>query len=467
MRAAAGAAGVPRRRDGREMDGVASGLRVLMTGGGTGGHLFPGLAVAGELRRRRPAARIVFAGTGRGAEASTVREHGFEHVLIRSAGLKGTSWRKRVRGLSVLPLSAWDAWRVIDRVAPQLVIGLGGYSAGAVVLLAALRRIPTMVLEQNVTPGVTNRLLARVVSAAAVSYDATLPQFRGKGFVAGNPVRAEFFEPASAPGGASAARERAPDEPLDGGDAPAAAPGGASVARDRAPDESLDGGDASAAVPGGASVVRDRAPDESLDGGDASAAAPAGASAAPLPRSVRLLVLGGSQGAHAINAAMMAAAPALAGSDLRIAVTHQTGERDREQVQEAYGRAGVPARVAPFFREVADLMRGADVVVSRAGATTLAELAAAGRPSVLVPLPGAADGHQQANAEVLADRGAAEVLPQDGLSGERLAARVLALAADDERRRRMGAAAKTLAKPRAVSIIVDRAERLIGAQDDA
>lgn len=419
MRAAAGAAGVPRRRDGREMDGVASGFRVLMTGGGTGGHLFPGLAVAGELRRRRPAARIVFAGTGRGAEASTVREHGFEHVLIRSAGLKGTSWRKRVRGLSVLPLSAWDAWRVIDRVAPQLVIGLGGYSAGAVVLLAALRRIPTMVLEQNVTPGVTNRLLARVVSAAAVSYDATLPQFRGKGFVAGNPVRAEFFEPAPA------------------------------------------------AAPGGASVVRERTPDEPLDGVDASAAPPAGASAAPLPRSVRLLVLGGSQGAHAINAAMMAAAPALAGSDLRIAVTHQTGERDREQVQEAYGRAGVPARVAPFFREVADLMRGADIVVSRAGATTLAELAAAGRPSVLVPLPGAADGHQQANAEVLADRGAAEVLSQDGLSGERLAARVLALAADDERRRRMGAAARTLARPRAVSIIVDRAERLIGAQDDA
>ena len=463
MRAAAGAADVPRRRDGREMAGVTSGLRVLMTGGGTGGHLFPGLAVAGELRRRRPAARIVFAGTGRGAEASTVREHGFEHVLIRSAGLKGTSWRKRIRGLSVLPLSAWDAWRVIDRVAPQLVIGLGGYSAGAVVLLAALRRIPTMVLEQNVTPGVTNRLLARVVSAAAVSYDATLPQFRGKGFVAGNPVRAEFFEPApaSAPGGASVARERAPDEPLDGGDVSAAVPGRASFVQERAP---LDGGDASASAPAGTSFVRERAP---LDGGDAPAAVPAEAAAAPLPRSVRLLVLGGSQGAHAINAAMMAAAPALAGSDLRIAVTHQTGERDREQVQEAYVRAGVPARVAPFFREVADLMRGADVVVSRAGATTLAELAAAGRPSVLVPLPGAADGHQQANAEVLADRGAAEVLSQDGLSGERLAARVLALAADDERRRRMGAAARTLARPQAVSIIVDRAERLIGAQDDA
>ena len=396
MRASARAAGdaVPRRRDAREVDGVTAGLRVLMSGGGTGGHLHPGIAVAGELRRRRPAARIVFAGTGRGGEAATVREQGFEHVPIRSAGLKGTSRRQRLRGLSLLPVSAWDAWRVLDRVDPQLVIGLGGYSAGAVVLLAALRRIPTMVLEQNVTPGVTNRLLARVVSAAAVSWDATLPQFRGKGFVAGNPVRSEFLAP-----------------------------------------------DPAEEVPG--------------------------ASAAPHPRPVRLLVLGGSQGAHAVNMAMSAAAPVLAGSGVPIAVTHQTGERDREPVREAYVRAGLPARVAPFFREVADLMRAADIVISRAGATTLAELAASGRPSVLVPLPGAADGHQQANAEVLAARGAAEVLPQDGLSGEVLAARVLALAADGDRRRRMAAAARSLAKPRAVSVIVDRAERLIGEKNDA
>ncbi len=362
-----------------------SGPCVLMSGGGTGGHLYPGIAVAREIRRRRPGARIVFAGTGRGAEATTVNDQGFEHVLIRSAGLKGTSWPARVRGFSLLPVSAWDAWRVIDRVDPRLVIGLGGYSAGAVVLLAALRRIPTMVLEQNVTPGITNRLLAPVVSAAAVSHDATLPRFRAKGFVAGNPVRPEFFEPA-----------------------PPQAPG-------------------------------------------------------PL----RLLVIGGSQGAHAINVAMAAAAPVLAGSGVPIAVTHQTGRRDQDLVQEAYSRAGLSARVAPFFQEMADVMRRADVVVSRAGATTLAELAASGRPSVLVPLPGAADGHQQANADVLAERGAAEVLPQAGLSGEALAARVLALAADAARRGRMAAAARDLARPRAVSIIVDRAEGLIGEAKSA
>ena len=368
-----------------------SGPCVLMSGGGTGGHLYPGIAVAREIRRRRPGARIVFAGTGRGAEARTVGDQGFEHVPIRSAGLKGTSWPARVRGFSLLPVSAWDAWRVIGRVDPDLVIGLGGYSAGAVVLLAALRRIPTMVLEQNVKPGITNRLLAPVVSAAAVSHDATLPQFRGKGFVAGNPVRTEFFE-------------------------------------------------------------------------TAASAMPA---ATPTPRPLHLLVLGGSQGAHAINVAMTAAAPVLAGSGVPLAVTHQTGPRDQNLVREAYIRAGVSARVAPFFEEMADLMRRADVVVSRAGATTLAELAASGRPSLLVPLPGAADGHQQANAEVLAERGAAEVLPESGLSGERLAARVLALAGDDERRRRMAAAARTLARPRAVSVIADRAEGLIGEASGA
>ena len=369
-----------------------SGPCVLMSGGGTGGHLYPGIAVARELRRRRPGARIVFAGTGRGAEARTVHDQGFEHVLIRSAGLKGTSWPARVRGFSLLPVSAWDAWRLLGRVGPDLVIGLGGYSAGAVVLLAALRRIPTMVLEQNVKPGITNRLLAPVVSAAAVSHDATLPQFRGKGFVAGNPVRPEFFEPT------------------------------------------------------------------------ACAAPPA---ASPTPRPLHVLVLGGSQGAHAINVAMTAAAPVLAAPGVALAVTHQTVPRDQSLVQEAYVRAGVPARVAPFFQEMADIMRRADVVVSRAGATTLAELAASGRPSLLVPLPGAADGHQQANAEVLAERGAAEVLPEAGLSGERLAARVLALAGDDERRRRMAAAARTLARPRAVSVIVDRAEDLIGEASGA
>ncbi len=352
---------------------------VLLCGAGTGGHLYPGIAVAQELRRRRPTARVVFAGTGRALEMREVGRHGFEHERVRSAGLKRKSVGALARGLALLPLSAWDAWRVLSRVRPDLVIGLGGYSSGAVVLLAACRRTPTLVLEQNALPGVTNRLLARVVTAAAVSHDVALPYFRGKAFVSGNPVRAGFA--ASAPKSTPGAR-------------------------------------------------------------------------------VHLLVIGGSQGAHAINVAMIGAARSFAARADTLAVTHQTGEQDWQEVRQAYDRAGLVARVEPFFQDMVELMGDADVVVCRAGATTLAELAAMGRPALLVPLPGAADGHQRVNAEVLARDGAAELLPQEELTGETLAARVLALVRDEARRHRMAAAARALATPDAARLIVDRVEQL-------
>ncbi len=352
-----------------------------MSGGGTGGHLYPGIAVAQELCRRHPRARIVFAGTGRGVERQTVRASGYEHVLVRSAGLKGKSLLARIRGISVLPASAWDAWRIVVGVAPQLVVGLGGYSAGAVTMVAACRGIPTLLLEQNALPGLTNRLLARIATAAAVSYDMTVEHFRGKGFVAGNPVRKEFWR-----------------------------------------------------------TTPQRTPEAG----------------------VHLLVLGGSQGAHAINAAMIAAAPGLARSACPLMVTHQTGARDIQAVQRAYAEAGVAARVETYLEEMAVAMGEADFVVSRAGATTLAELAAVGRGGLLVPLPGAADGHQSVNAEVLVRAGAAELLPQEALTGESMAARILALAGDPARYREMGVAARGLGRPDAVKVIVDRGEQLMG-----
>ena len=355
--------------------------RVLMSGAGTGGHLYPGIAGAQEIRRRHPRSEVVFAGTGRDLEVRALDRLGFDLVRVHSAGLKGKSADGLVRGFSTLPLSAWDAWRVITRVAPQVVIGLGGYSSGAVVLIAALRRIPTLVLEQNAQPGITNRLLAPVVTAAAVSHDVALRHFRGKGFVSGNPVRAEFFEPAP-------------------------------------------------------QAIAQRA-------------------------EVHLLVLGGSQGAHAINVAMMAAAPILAGATVPVVVTHQTGERDHGAVRRVYAEAGLTARVEPFLDRMADAMRDADVVVCRAGATTLAEIAAVGRVALLLPLPGAADGHQRLNADVLVRAGAADVVPQVDLTGTLLAERLLQLAGDGARRRRMAAAALALARPDAARVIVDRAERLM------
>jgi UDP-N-acetylglucosamine--N-acetylmuramyl-(pentapeptide) pyrophosphoryl-undecaprenol N-acetylglucosamine transferase len=358
-------------------------LRVVIAGGGTGGHLYPGIAVARELLRRSPESRVTFAGTARGIEARVLPRDGFELDLLRSTGLKGTSAAGWLRGAALLPLSALDAWRIVSRRAPDVVIGVGGYSSGPVVLVAALRRIPTMLLEQNAVPGVTNRTLAPVVQAAAVTFESTVTYFGRRGFVTGNPVRPEFLASGGAP--------------------------------------------------------------------DQRRAGPA-----------RILIFGGSQGAHAINVAMVEAAPRLAARPGRVAITHQTGERDLELVRDGYRRAGLEARVEPFLFTMDREMTAADVVVCRAGATTIAELTAAGRPAVFIPLPTAADDHQRRNAEVLVAAGAAELIEQKDLTGERLAGRILALAEDDERRRAMAAAARRLARPDAARAIVDRVFELAG-----
>ena len=363
-------------------------ISLLIAGGGTGGHLYPGIAVARELQSRDPSARVTFVGTASGIEARVIPREQLPLELIRSAGLKGKSLRSLLRGLALLPLSALDAWRVLSRVRPSVVIGVGGYSSGPVVALAALRGIPTLLMEQNAMPGVTNRLLARVVGAAAVTYEESLRYFGGKAFVSGNPVRREFFE-----------QER----------------------RQGAP-ENQGGYDQHGTPPGAA----------------------------------RVLVFGGSQGAHAINVAMVEAAPRLAAAPLRPAITHQTGERDLEMVRDGYRRAGLAARVEPFLYAMHDEMRAADVVICRAGATTLAELAASGRPAILIPLPTATDDHQRKNALALVGKGAAEMVEQRDLTGERLAAAIVALGTDAARRRQMGAAARGIARADAARVIVDR-----------
>jgi UDP-N-acetylglucosamine--N-acetylmuramyl-(pentapeptide) pyrophosphoryl-undecaprenol N-acetylglucosamine transferase len=364
-----------------------AGLTVVIAGGGTGGHLYPGIAVAREIQRRVPGARVSFAGTARGLEARIVPREGFELDLIRAAGLKGKSIGALLRGALLVPAGLWDAWRLIGRRGPDVVIGVGGYSSGPVVLAAAIRRIPTLVLEQNAVPGLTNRLLAPVVRAAAVTYAQTLSFFGRRGFVTGNPVRNEFFETANL-------------EPRPSNFAESQAP--------------------------------------------------------------RVLVLGGSQGAHAINMAMVAAAPGLVRGVAGLEVVHQTGERDLAAVREEYRRAGVAARAESFFDAVAREMTSADLVICRAGATTLAELAAAGRPAVLIPFPAATDDHQKKNARVLADAGAAVLIEERELSPERLRGEAMAILADESRRRAMGTAMHGFARPDAAARIVDRVVGLAG-----
>jgi len=353
-------------------------VSVLIAGGGTGGHLYPGIAVARALLARVPNAQVTFVGTATGIESRVVPREGFALDVIRSAGLKGKSLPSLARGLALLPASALDAWRVLSRRRPSVVIGVGGYSSGPVVALAALRRIPTLLMEQNAVPGLTNRLLASLVSAAAVTYEASLATFRGKAFVAGNPVRPEFFR-------------------------------GEAYAEHSSP-----------------------------------------------PGAARVLVFGGSQGAHAINVAMVEAAPRLAAAAPAVAITHQSGERDLEMVRDGYRRAGLEARVEPFLFAMDREMNAADLVVCRSGATTLAELTASARPSILIPFPGATDDHQRKNAEALASVGAATLIDQRELTGERLAREIVSLAGNDVERRRMSEAAAGMARPNAAAVIVDK-----------
>lgn len=361
------------------------GIRVVIAGGGTGGHLYPGLAVASALVQLEARVSVSFAGTVRGLEARIVPASGFALDVIRSAGLKGQSAGALARGLGMLPLSAWDAWRVVSTRRPHVVIGVGGYSSGPIVACAALRGIPTIVLEQNAMPGLTNRLLARLVDAAAVTYEAALPFFGGKGFVSGNPVRASF----------RATREAGPS------------------AR------------------------------ESHD---------THASGRP-----RLLVFGGSQGAHAINVAVAAALPKLRRAFPSSWITHQTGAADLDAMRAAHREAGGEGRVEAFMTDLDREMRLADLVVCRAGATTLAELAVAGKAALLVPLPTATDDHQRKNAAALAGRGAASVLDQRELTPERLVAEVCGLLGDRVRRDGLGAAIAALARPDAANVVARKA----------
>jgi len=363
-------------------------LRVVIAGGGTGGHLYPGIAVARELMSRRPDAQISFAGTARGIEARVVPREGFPLDLARGGGIKGKSIAGRLRGALLLPLGMVDAWRIVSARRPDLVIGVGGYSSGPVVLVAAARGIATMLLEQNAVPGLTNRILAPLVRAAAVAFEQTQAFFGEKAFVSGNPVRPEFLD-AVGPRWESESR-----------------------AHERV------------------SVTE-------------------------------VLVVGGSQGAHAINVAMVEAAAELATGEPRLHLTHQTGERDVEMVRGAYRQAALEADVEPFLYDMGRRLGQADLIVCRAGATTLAEIMAAGKAAILIPLPIAADDHQRKNAEALAEAGAAEVLLQQEATGPTLARRIRALAADRQARTRMAAAARSLARPDAARVIVDRALELV------
>jgi UDP-N-acetylglucosamine--N-acetylmuramyl-(pentapeptide) pyrophosphoryl-undecaprenol N-acetylglucosamine transferase len=360
-------------------------MRVLIAAGGTGGHIYPGIAVAKEILRRDPDSEVRFVGTAKGLENKLVPQAGFELSIIDSAGLKNVGAVARARGLLVLPKSFLAARTLITAFRPDVVIGAGGYVSGPVLLTAALLKLPTVVMESNALPGWTNRVLARFVDKAAVSFDAALPFFRGKAVVTGNPVRREFFE---------------------------------------IPERNFEAG----------------------GGGQFS-----------------LLVFGGSQGAHAINEAMIAALPAL--SDLKnvLRIMHQTGEADFETAEASYIAAGWTGRatVTKYIDNMVAAFGAVDLVVCRAGATTTAELIAAGKASIMIPFPFAADDHQRKNAEALQHAGAARMILQQDLSGDALAQEITALIREPDRITAMQQAARKLARGDAAAVVVDMVEELV------
>ncbi len=353
-------------------------MRAILAGGGTGGHVIPALAIAHELRERY-GAEVLFIGTARGIETRLVPTAGFELRLVRVGALKKVSLITRVKTLFDLPRAIFASAQIVRDFRPQVMIGVGGYASGPAMLAAALASVPTVAFEPNYVPGFANRIVAPMVSAAAVQFADTCRFFRNCR-VTGVPVRRAFF------------------------------------------------------------AVQPRS----------SAARPT------------LLIFGGSQGAHALNQAMLEAIATLRERVPELHVIHQTGERDYNGARAAYLRADASAEIYPFIDDMPQAFTRADLVLCRSGASTVAEITAAGRPAIFVPFPHAADDHQRRNAEALAKAGAALMIAESDLTSARLIEAVAALLRDRHQLVRMAGAARALAHPDAAGEIAALAARLAG-----
>jgi UDP-N-acetylglucosamine--N-acetylmuramyl-(pentapeptide) pyrophosphoryl-undecaprenol N-acetylglucosamine transferase len=352
---------------------VTEGTYVIVAGK-TGGHIYPGIALAREIRARRPDAPILFVGTPGGLEERLVPDAGFPLETVTASGFAGKSLSGKLLSLLRLPAGFLEARRLLIRHRARAVAGMGGYVSVPALAAARALGIPTLVHDSNALPGMATRLLNRFATRTAVGLDRSNAGLARPGVVTGTPVREEFF-----------------------------------------------------AIPPLLALARTR----------------------------RLLLFGGSQGSAVLNRAMAEAAPLLAGQELE--VIHQTGESHLAGVRESYGKAGLPAcwRLEPFLPCLDRELAWADLVVSRAGALTLAELAAAGRPALLVPFGSATHGHQLENAGVLVRAGAARMIEESGLTGDALAAAVLDLFSDRERLARMGERGRSLAVPGAARRLAD------------
>jgi UDP-N-acetylglucosamine--N-acetylmuramyl-(pentapeptide) pyrophosphoryl-undecaprenol N-acetylglucosamine transferase len=360
-------------------------LRIVIAAGGTGGHLYPGIAVARRFAARCPGTDVLFVGHRGGLEERLLPREGFQLVTVTVRALQGQSRVAQARALGALGLGTLQALRLLWRVHPHLVVGAGGYVMGPVVLAATLLRVPRVLMEQNLVPGLTVRSLARFAQLVFISFPESAAYLPGRPVeYTGTPVREEICQ--------------------------------IGVAEPREADGEL-----------------------------------------------HLLVFGGSQGAHRLNQAMMQAAPWLAAHQPRLCLVHQTGLADAAAVTQAYAQAGLRAEVLPFLHDMADRYRWADLVLCRAGASTLAELTTCGKPAILVPYPYAADDHQRHNAMALQRQGAAQVILDAELTGARLYEVLEPLLRKPELLLQQAACSRAFGRPQAADAIVTTCLRLLGS----
>jgi UDP-N-acetylglucosamine--N-acetylmuramyl-(pentapeptide) pyrophosphoryl-undecaprenol N-acetylglucosamine transferase len=353
-------------------------MKLLIAGGGTGGHLFPGIAVAEDFLARDPANEVLFVGTERGVEAKVLPRLGYRLELIAAAGIRGKNIVSQLKGVAGMLYAYSQSRQIIKAFKPEIVLGVGGYASAPVLLAARGLLIPRFVHEQNAIPGMSNKLLSRIAVKSFISLEESRRFFpKETTLLTGNPLRQQIL---------------------------------AQVA------------------------VKDTVREDN---------------------GFHLLVFGGSLGAHSINLALAAAAPLLAGLGSHLTITHQTGEKDEAEVRSAYEKAGLNARVVPFIDNMAAAYHRADLIVCRAGATTIAEVTACGKPCIFIPFPHAVDDHQRKNAEAMLKSAAGFMLLERELNPESLTRQIGELLESPQLLRETGENARSVARLDAARVIVD------------
>jgi len=358
-------------------------LSVIIAGGGTGGHLFPGIAIGHEFRDRYPNSDILFVTAGREIESQILEKAGFRQECISIEGIKGRGIVKSIVSLFKLPRSLLQSINIIKRLSPDIILGVGGYSSGPLCLSGKLMSVPVVIHEQNSYPGLTNRLLSRVVDRVFISFEESREYFpAGTIYMTGNPVRDDFARSSESSG-------------------------------------------------------------EKKEG-------------------FTIFVTGGSQGAVAVNSIFMEALEIMNQKGMRPHIIHHTGQLDYERVVREYSKRGLKGEVSFFIENMVDAYGRADIFIGRAGAGTVFELAAMGRPAILVPLPNSANRHQESNAMALVKTGGAVMMIQSELDGEKLADKLIEFMNNRDLLEKMGENSRKAARVDATKVMVDQMFKLIG-----